>query len=107
MNNYQIKSNNILEIRLNSIKKNIEDVNFNKFNMTYRSNKNSNTNSEFFGENNNTNLIEEIKEDDEEKYDNNDINNRTIPINSNHIKHNISKDMGYSQFINSTNQKGD
>ena len=105
LDNYQINNNIILESRLNSIKKNIEDVNFNKFNMTYRNNKNSNNNSEFFDENNNTNLIEEIKEDDEEKYDNNDMNNRTVPINSNHIKHNISIDKGYSQYINNTNLK--
>jgi len=103
MDNYQINNNNILESRLNSIKKNIEDVNFNKFCMTYMCKKNSNSNSEFFDENNKPNLIEEIKEDDEEKYDNNDINNRTVPINSNHIKHNISKGKGYSQYINNTN----
>ena len=98
MINYQIKNNTILESRLNSLKNNIEDVNFNKISMEYRNYKNSNTNSEFFEENNNTNLIEEIKEDDEEKYENNDMNNRRIPINSYHIKY-------YSQYIKNTNKK--
>jgi len=37
--NYQIKNNNILESRLNSIQKNIEDVNFNKVSMTYQNKK--------------------------------------------------------------------
>ena len=104
INSYQIKSNNILESKLNTIKKNIEDVNFNK---DFWNNKNSNNNSEFFEENNNTNLIAEINEDDEEKNENNDMNNRTVPISSNHLKYNISKDMGYSQYINNTNRKDD
>lgn len=104
INSYQIKSNNILESKLNTIKKNIEDVNFNK---DFSNNKNSNNNSEFFEENNNTNLIAEINEDDEEKNENNDMNNRTVPISSNHLKYNISKDMGYSQYINNTNRKDD
>ena len=94
-------NNNILESKLNSIKKNIEDVN-----MSYKY-QHYNINSECFDQNNTHNLIEEINEDDEEKYENINMNNQTIPVNSNHIKYNISKDIGYSDFVNTRNQNND
>ena len=94
-------NNNILESRLNSIKKNIEDVN-----MSYKK-KHYNMNTENFDQNNTANLIEEINEDDEEKYENNNMNNKTIPINSNYIKYNIPKNIGYSEYVNNRNQNND
>ena len=98
--NNQINSS-ILESKLNSIKKNIEDIN-----MSYK-NQHYNINTECFDQNNTANLIEEINEDDEEKYENNNKNNKTIPINSNHIKYNISKEIGYSEYVNNRNQNND
>ena len=98
--NNQINSS-ILESKLNSIKKNIEDVN-----MSYKK-KHYNINTECFDQNNTVNLIEEINEDDEEKYENNNMNNKTISINSNHIKYNIPKNIGYSEFVNTRNQNND
>ena len=94
-------NNNILESRLNSIKKNIEDVNMSFKNQHY------NINTECFDQNNTANLIEEINEDDEEKYENINMNNKTIPVNYNHIKYNISKDIGYSEYVNNRNQNND
>ena len=98
--NNQINSS-ILESKLNSIKKSIEDVN-----MSYKK-KHYNINTECFDQNNTVNLIEEINEDDEEKYENNNMNNKTILINSNHIKYNIPKNIGYSEFVNTRNQNND
>ena len=98
--NNQINSN-ILESKLNSIKKNIEDVN-----MSYKK-KHYNINTECFDQNNTANLIEEINEVDEEKYESNNMNNKTIPINSNPIKYNIPKNIGYSEFVNNKNKNND
>ena len=80
----KIKKQSLEDNKLINIKKNIEEnkkENINKINSNRI--KNNNIQNEFLSLNNTNNLIEEISEDDEEKYDDKGAS-RTIPFNKNH-----------------------
>ena len=102
INTGKIKNDNLEENKLNIIKKNIEDEKkeiLNKNNLISNRIKNNN---DFLSQNNTNNLIEEISEDDEEKYDEK-VASRTIPVNKNHNKFHISNKIGYIPKTNKQN----
>jgi hypothetical protein len=97
-----MKNDNLEDNKLNIIKKNIEDEKkeiLNKNNLISNRIKNNN---DFLSQNNTNNLIEEISEDDEEKYDEK-VASRTIPVNKNHNKFHISNKIGYIPKANKQN----
>ena len=90
--NFDKKREN-LDNKLNYIKKNIEDINVNNISNTFYKNYN-NFNTEYYS-NDKGNSIEEISEDDEEKYENNLENNRNISTSTNFNKYYNERKIGY------------
>ena len=96
----KIEKGSLKDNKLNNIKKNLEEnkkENINKINSNRI--KNNNIQNEILSQNNTNNLIEEISEDDDEKYDDKGVN-RTIPINKNYNTLHIT-----NKYISNTNKK--